>query len=325
MEGLVIKKSQGSCVVQIAGQALPCAISNRLRKTLIYPIAAPTSPKRRGRRVEAVKELDAVDPVAVGDIVCVTLAGDGTGLVTDVLPRRNQLLRPRNEQRDHHAWEQALVANIDQLIAVFAVHPDPRWHLLDRYLVMGEAAGIPTIICLTKMDLAEDAAEVEQAAEAYRRIGYPAVLTSAVAGAGLEEFKGRLRGQTSALMGKSGAGKTSLLNAVEPGLGLRVNAVNRHTGEGRHTTSHMEMFELAEGGRVVDTPGLRLFKLTGVDSDGLAGLLPDLRPYVGQCKFGLDCTHAHEPGCAVRAAVEAGRIAPRRYESYLDMQAYFGL
>src|SRR5712675_325536 len=136
MEGLVVKKSQGACVVQVDGQSLPCALSNRLRKNLIYPIATPTDKKRKGKRVEAVKELDMADPIAIGDQVAVTLAGDGTGLITEVLPRRNQLSRPRQEQRDHHASEQVLVANVDQVVAVFAVHPLPRWHLLDRYLVM---------------------------------------------------------------------------------------------------------------------------------------------------------------------------------------------
>ncbi len=325
MQGLVLKKSQGTYMVRVEGQIMSCAISNRLHKNLIYPIATPTDPKRRGKRVVKVEEVDVLDPVAVGDSVDLTLAGDGTGLITDVLPRRNQLTRPKAERQGAHAWEQVLVANMDQVVAVFAVHPDPKWHLLDRHLVIAEAANIPALICLTKLDRADDPATVEAEAEAYRRLGYPTILTSAVTGWGIDAMKSALHGKVSALMGKSGVGKTTLLDAIQPELGLRVNAVNAHTGEGKHTTTHLEMFDLSLGGSVVDTPGLRLFKLWDTEAGDLAALLPDLRPYVGQCKFGLGCTHVHEPGCAVRAALEAGRITHRRYESYLDMKAYFDL
>jgi len=325
MQGLVIKKSMGSAQVYLDGQTLTCAISNRLRKELIYPIAAPTNPKRKGKRVEAVKELDMVDPLAVGDTVSVTLAGDGSGLITEVLPRRNQLTRAAKEQRFHHSWEETVVANIDQVVAVFALHPQPRWHLLDRYLILGEAANVPTLICLTKLDLAEDLADIESAAALYRRSGYQVLLTSAYDSLGLDEFKEALCHKTSVLIGKSGVGKTTLLNAVEPGLGLRVNEVNQKTGEGKHTTVHQEMFRLASGGNIIDMPGQRLFKPANIQQGGLPELMPELKPYIGQCKFGLSCTHTHEPGCAIRAAAESGRIAPRRYESYLDMKNYFGL
>jgi ribosome biogenesis GTPase len=134
-----------------------------------------------------------------------------------------------------------------------------------------------------------------------------------------------LMGKLSVLIGKSGAGKTTLLNAIQPGLGLRVNAVNRHTGEGRHTTAHLEMFDLDLGGQVVDTPGLRTFKLWDVTLFDLADLFPEMRPHLGLCRFAADCTHLHEPGCAVRAAVADGRISQRRYASYGDMKDYFGL
>jgi ribosome biogenesis GTPase len=325
MQGLVLKKSQGTYMVRVEGQVMPCAISNRLRKNLIYPIATPTDPKRRGKRVVKVEEVDVLDPVAVGDSVDLTLAGDGTGLITEVLPRRNQLVRPKAEKQGAHAWEQVLVANVDQVVVVFAAHPDPKWHLLDRHLVMAEAANIPACICLTKLDRADDSEGIEAEAAAYRLLGYPTLLTSAVTGDGIEAAKGLLQGKVSALMGKSGVGKTTLLNAIQPELGLRVNAVNAHTGEGKHTTTHLEMFDLTFGGSVVDTPGMRLFKLWEADDRDLASLLPDLRPYVGQCKFGLDCTHTHEPGCAVRAALQVGHITQRRYDSYLDMRVYFEL
>jgi ribosome biogenesis GTPase len=325
LEGLILKKSPGLCTVKVDGRLMQCSISSRLRKNLIYPIAAPTDPKRRGRRVQAVEKIDVVDPVAVGDRVSVVPAGDGTGMITEVLPRRNQLVRPTAEKEGQHPLDQVLVANVDQVVAVFALHPEPKWHLLDRYLVMAEAAAIPAVICLTKLDLVKDAQAARAEAQAYRRIGYPVVLTSGMTGEGVDLFAGLLTDRRSALLGKSGAGKTTLLNAVEPELGLRVNEVNQHTGEGRHTTTQLEMFELKAGGQVVDTPGLRLFKLVGTAPSDLAVLLPEMRPFVGQCRFGLSCGHTHEPGCAVKQAIEDGRVTRRRYESYLDMKAYFNL
>jgi ribosome biogenesis GTPase len=322
-EGLVFKKLLGKYFVRAAEQTFDCSISSRLRKQLIYPIAAPTDPKRRGKRVQNVKDIGVVDPVAIGDRVSFIEADHGRGVITDVLPRRNKLVRPTAEEAGKHPLEQVIVANVDQVAAVFPVHPAPKWHLLDRHLAMAEAAGIPALICLTKLDLAGDVEALEAIAGEYRRIGYPPVLTSAVDGAGLEALKEALRGKLSALIGKSGAGKTTLLNAIQPGLGLRINAVNARTGEGKHTTTHLEMFDLDFGGSVVDTPGLRLFKLWDVPPDALASLLPEMRPYLGQCQFGLDCTHSHEPGCAIKAEVKNGGITVRRYESYLDMKEYF--
>jgi ribosome biogenesis GTPase len=154
---------------------------------------------------------------------------------------------------------------------------------------------------------------------AFRRLGYPVILTSTVTSEGLDAFRAALTGLVSVFVGKSGVGKTSLLNALEPGLGLRVRAVSEATDKGRHTTTQPELFDLSQGGAVVDTPGMRefgLWKLAGAD---LAHAFVEMRPHLGQCKFSADCTHTHEPGCAVKLAVEAGHIAERRYRSYLRM------
>ncbi|MRR10443.1 ribosome small subunit-dependent GTPase A, partial [bacterium] len=129
-----------------------------------------------------------------------------------------------------------------------------------------------------------------------------------------------LRGRRSLLLGKSGVGKTSLLNALEPGLGLRVQATNQVTGKGRHTTTAATLFPLALGGAIIDTPGIREFGLWDVDADDLAYLFPEMRPHLGHCRFGLDCRHAEEPGCAVRKAVTAGLVSPYRYQSYLKLR-----
>ncbi|MGH2520962.1 MAG: ribosome small subunit-dependent GTPase A [Anaerolineales bacterium] len=314
-QGLVFKKSQGTYFVRADHRTLPCAISSRLRKVLIYPTAAPTS---LHHRVKEVREIKSVDPVAVGDLVHFTDAGDGSGLITEVLPRRNQLARLHAGPKP---LEQVIVANVDHVVAVMAAaNPAPKWGLLDRYLATAEVAGIPTLITLTKTDLnSEDALVAEL--ENYQQLGYAVALTSTVTGVGLEAFKAALAGRVSVLVGKSGVGKTSLLNAVQPGLGLRVKDVNRSTGKGKHTTAHLEMFDLDLGGQVVDTPGMREFGLWKLADADLAYGFVEMRPYLGACKFSADCVHDHEPGCAIKAAVEAGQIALRRYQSYLKMRA----
>jgi ribosome biogenesis GTPase len=209
------------------------------------------------------------------------------------------------------------------VVAVFAAaRPTPKWNMLDRYLAAAESLDLPALICITKLDLVPDGDEELYAAlDEYRRIGYPVVLTSAFTGAGLDELRQALRGRLSVLAGKSGVGKTALLNALEPGLGLRVGAVGLgEVGKGRHTTTQVEMIPLSVGGDLVDTPGVREFGLWDVAEDDLALFFPEIRPFVGQCKFGLDCQHDEEPGCAIRKAVMAGKIGPRRYQSYMRLK-----
>lgn len=316
--GTVTKKSQGAYTVRSGEQSLACAISSRLRKVLVYPIAAPTS---LPHRVQAVKEIHPVDPVAVGDEVRFTEAGDGTGLIIEVLPRRNQLTRAAAGPKP---LEQVIVANVDQVLAMMAVaEPAPKWPLLDRYLAAAELAGIPALICLTKADLLDEPEAAEailQATLDYQRLGYPVALVSAATGAGLADLRGWLTGKMSVIIGKSGVGKTTLLNALQPGLGLRVKAISQSTGKGKHATTHVEMFDLDSGGRIVDTPGMREFGLNQISDDDLAYGFVEMRPFLGACKFGLDCSHTHEPGCAIKAAVEAGHIARRRYDSFLRMR-----
>jgi ribosome biogenesis GTPase len=261
-------------------------------------------------------------------------------MILEALPRRNKLARRSAvPMPGAHAHEQVIVANVDQAVLVFAAaEPPPKWNLLDRYLVSTEAAGVPALICITKIDLLPgdpEEAGILAAIEEYRQIGYPVVMASAKTGAGLEALREALRGRVSALLGKSGVGKTSLLNALQPGLGLRVNAVSRVNGKGRHTTSHLEMFTLdlppgeAESEAestphsetaIVDTPGVREFGLWEISGEDLALFFPEMVRFVGRCQFGLDCRHNEEPGCAIRKATMAGQITPRRYQSYLRLR-----
>lgn len=311
--GTVFRKSQGTYWVHADGRSIPCAISSRLRKVLIYPIADSSS---LHARVQHVEDIRMVDPVAIGDIVRFSDAGDGTGMILEVVDRSNALVRRAAGPKP---IEQVIVANVDQALCVMAAaQPKPSWELMDRYLAAAEASGIPAVVCVTKIDLVDRGA-IEDELETYRRIGYGTLVTSAATGEGIDELRDLLRDRVSVLAGKSGVGKTSLLNAVQPELGLRVNAVSGATGKGKHTTTHLEMFALDIGGSVVDTPGMREFALWNVHERELADLFPDLRPYVGACRFGLDCSHSHEPGCAIKQAVAAGDVSERRHQSYLRL------
>jgi ribosome biogenesis GTPase len=177
------------------------------------------------------------------------------------------------------------------------------------------------LILINKLDLTWKTPGLDEEVEVYRRIGYPVLCVSAVTGAGIEELKAALQGKLCVFIGKSGVGKTSLLNALQPGLGLRVKAVsNGEVGKGRHTTTHLEMFPLDFGGALVDTPGMREFGLWNITAEELADLFPEMVEYVGQCKFGLSCHHDREPGCAIRTAVMTGSISPYRYQSYMRLR-----
>lgn len=313
--GVVFKKSQGQYDVEVEGRMVPCSLSNRLRKQLLYPIADASS---LHQRVVSVADIKVLDPIAIGDVVKFVSGEDGSGMITEVLPRKNRLTRRAAGSKP---LEQIIVANADQLLAVVAAaRPAPSWELLDRYLAAAEEAEMPACIVITKIDLVQPA-EFREDLETFRSLGYRVILTSSTTGQGIDGLKAELKGKISVLAGKSGVGKTSLLNTIQPELGLRVNETSKLTNKGKHTTSHLEMFPLDGGGAIVDTPGMREFGLWNVDEMELAQLFPELRPLVGLCRFGLDCTHSHEPGCRIQEGVEEGAITERRYRSFLRIAA----
>jgi ribosome biogenesis GTPase / thiamine phosphate phosphatase len=320
--GVVYKKTIGNYTVHNDGLVVLCELSNRMRKQLIYPIADPAS---LPHRVQKVIELEHMDPLAVGDEVRYIQADDGKGMIIELLPRRNKLTRrsavPKPLHHGAHPFEQIIVTNVDQVVAVMAAaQPAPKWNLLDRYLASAEVSEVPALVCITKLDLVDgNDDELSGAVDEYRRIGYPVLLTSAYTGEGIEELRQALAGHSSVLIGKSGVGKSALLNRLQPGLGLRVKEVNQVTGKGKHTTTNLEMFPLQSGGAIVDTPGTREFGLWQFDDD-FALLFPEMRELVGKCRFGLDCQHDEEPGCMIRKAVMDGRILPRRYQSFLSLR-----
>ena len=316
--GVVFRKTRGHYTVHTNGRELDCELSSLIHKQLIYPAADPTSLRRN---VQAVREIEHVDPIAIGDRVRYLDAGPSRGIITEILPRLSKLSRPATVP-GQYTFEQVIASNVDLILPVFAVaDPTPKWGLLDRYLVSTESSNLPAVIIITKIDLAWKNKEFDSELETYRRAGYRILFVSATTGEGIEELKRTMQGRVSVLVGKSGVGKTSLLNAIQPQLGLRVKAVSQgEQGKGRHTTIHFEMFALEFGGSVVDTPGIREFGLWEIDGEELAYLFPEMANYVGQCKFGLSCQHDHEPGCAIRKAVVSGDISPHRYKSYLNLR-----
>ena len=317
--GVVFRKSLGHYTVRTNGREIDCSLSSLIHKQLIFPTADPTSLRHT---VQEVREIQHVDPVAIGDRVRYVGAGERRGMIVEILPRASKLSRPAPVP-GQRIFEQVIVSNADLILPIFAVaNPAPKWGLLDRYLVSAEAAQIPALIVINKLDLRWKNPSFQEEIETYRRIGYPVLLVSAATDEGIGELKQALQGKQSVMVGKSGVGKTSLLNAIKPGLGLRVKAVSQgELGKGRHTTSHSEMFELEFGGALVDTPGIREFGLWNIDPDELAYLFPEMADYVGRCKFGLSCQHDTEPGCAIRKAVMAEAISPYRYQSYMNLRS----
>lgn len=250
-------------------------------------------------------------PVAVGDRVEVVRTAPDRGAIERVDARRSTLSRPA-VRRGH--VEHVMVANVDRVVIVgSADHPPFNAGLVDRILAVIEFSELEALIVVNKMDLAEK--EPEEI-DAYREMGYACLLTSTVTGLGVEELRRRLDGGVSVAAGHSGVGKSSLLNAIQPGLGLVVGDVNEVTRRGTHTTTAAEWIPYGEDGAVVDTAGVREFGLFGIPKRDVPWLFRDLAAVAPGCRYG-DCLHLGEPGCAVRTAVESGDVAAFRYESYL--------
>jgi ribosome biogenesis GTPase len=266
------------------------------------------------RRILKTLATDQRHVVAAGDVVWFLPEGEIQGVIERVEPRHGVVSRT-SRGRQH-----VLVANIDQLVIVTsAAEPRLKPNLIDRLLVTAEKGGIRPVICINKIDLIEPA-DLMPLVGVYAQLGYDVLPVSAATGLGIERLRNRLTGEESVVSGQSGVGKSSLLNAVEPGLELRVQTVSGETQKGRHTTTTAELIPLSFGGYVVDTPGIRQFQLWDVIPEEVGGFFRELRPYVSRCRF-PDCTHTHENHCAVKDAVADGWIDARRYESYVQIRS----
>jgi len=294
LEGLVVRAQSGFLTVATDAGEVICRLRGRLKQG----------------------QVDG-DLVAVGDRVTIIPDEDGTGMIDAVHEREHAISRVRTGiKRD---YRQILLANPDQIVIVFAcAQPEPHLRMLDRFLVIAEKQAIDALIVANKIDLVSRE-EAEAIFGVYEALGYPLLYTSAHTGQGVDDLRSRLQGKISALAGPSGVGKSSLLNRVQPELGLHVRTVSEATSKGRHTTHVRELFPLEFGGYVADTPGIRSLALWDTEPEELDAYFVEMRDRVSDCQFN-DCTHSHEPGCAIRAAVEAGEISPERYQSYLRLR-----
>jgi len=257
------------------------------------------------------------DVAAVGDWVRITALDENKGVIESIEPRQRMI--SRMDPRPQGEYQQILIANPDQAFFVFACqNPEPRLGMLDRFLVIAERQNLPATIVANKVDLVGlDIARLIFGH--YEPLGYPVMYTSVKNGTGIGALRTCLADKVSVFSGPSGVGKSSLLNAIQPGLSLAFSHVSEATGKGRHTTVVRELIPLNSGGYVADTPGLRALALWDIEPEELDGYFPEIRKIVDQCAFS-NCTHVHEPGCAVLDALNSGQIHAERYASYIKMR-----
>ena len=240
--------------------------------------------------------------LAVGDMVELEKTEDGKGVINEIHPRKNQFIRPP-------------IVNVDTFIVVFApAHPKPNYMLIDKFLIMAEMNGIEPVLCLNKCDLVSEE-DVEEIRSIYAGI-YPILTVSCQTGQGLDQLQEMVSGKKAALAGPSGVGKSTILNNLHPEANMETGAVSQKTRRGKHTTRHVEIFQLEGGGMIYDTPGFTSFEILEAEEDNLASFYPEMDLIRGQCRYD-DCRHVSEPECAVRAAVKNGKIHKKRYDSYL--------
>lgn len=290
LDGRVIKSFGNRFIVITAEGTFDCSLRGKFR----------------------LSELKELSPVAVGDRVSIALEEPPYGVIEKVYERKNKLSRPDIHKPE---WEQIIVTNCDQLIVVASVsRPKLKYGTIDRFLVAGEAAGLDCAIALTKTDLATPGS-YDRVVEVYRTAGYTVIPTSVLDGNGINDLRKCVQLKTSIFSGHSGVGKSSLLNALEPGLGLRTKIVSESTDRGQHTTTYVELHPLSFGGYIADTPGIRAIGLWKVTPEDMPHLYREFRPYLGRCRF-HNCLHIGEPNCRIKQAVEEGAIAPERYDGY---------
>lgn len=240
--------------------------------------------------------------LAVGDIVEIEKTEEGKGVINSIHPRKNQFIRPP-------------IVNVDTFIVVFApAHPKPNYMLIDKFLIMAEMNGIEPILCLNKCDLVSQE-EVEEIRNIYADI-YPMLTISCHTGEGMDQLEKLVSGKKAALAGPSGVGKSTILNHLHPEAQMETGAVSEKTRRGKHTTRHVEIFQLKGGGMIYDTPGFTSFEILEAEEDNLASFYPEMEQLQGSCRYD-DCRHVSEPECAVRDAVKSGQIHKRRYDSYI--------
>jgi ribosome biogenesis GTPase len=296
MEGLVIKSTGSNYIVLSEGGKTDCKVRGKLRLGM----------------------LRTTNPIAVGDIVEFEPQEDSTGVITGIKDRKNYIVRKSvNLSKENHI----IAANIDQcLLVVTLIMPETPLEFIDRFLVSAEAYKVPAVLVFNKADIYTGGLEdvLRETMDIYENIGYKTLAVSSVTGEGIEDLKKLLKDKTTLLSGNSGTGKSTLINTVNPGLNLKTAEISHYSYAGKHTTTFAEMFDLDFGGRIIDTPGIKGFGMTGMTQEDVSHNFPEMFRHLSRCKF-YNCTHTHEPGCAVKEAVDRGEISPSRYHSYISI------
>ncbi|HEY4032595.1 MAG TPA: ribosome small subunit-dependent GTPase A [Ktedonobacteraceae bacterium] len=338
LTGMVLSGAHGIYDVHTNEGVLRCTLRGKLKKAFAQaysakPVTKIRQPQQRVSNVlnsaqysrpQRIEKRDSTEialptRLSVGDYVKIRKLDASTGLIQEILPRQSELARKDAASSGHKLVQQTLLANLDQVVIVLATaQPEPHFGFLDRYLAICESAQLTPLICINKVDLPHDS-YVEEESALYSRLSYKVIFTSIQTGEGIDQLRTLLQDHTSLFTGPSGVGKSSLVNALEPGMTLRTDVISSATGKGRHTTTGSQLYPLSGGGWLADSAGIRALAAWNVPLEDLASCFVEFRPYLGECIYS-DCSHVDdEEGCAIIQAVDDHVIDERRYRSYVRM------
>jgi ribosome biogenesis GTPase / thiamine phosphate phosphatase len=329
LTGVVLNGAHGIYDVHTDIGVLRCTLRGKLKKAFAQAQSAKSVSKARPRydklltlpKTQRIEHRDTATNslplrLSVGDYVKLRQLDESTGMIEEILPRQSALSRKDAGSTSKKVIQQTMLANLDQVVLVFSVaQPEPHFGMLDRYLAICESAEVRPIICLNKVDL-QHAQRVDAAAALYSRLGYTVIRTSTKTGEGIETLHSLLREHTTLFSGPSGVGKSSMVNAIEPGMALKTGLISDATGKGKHTTTGSQLYQLSGGGWLADSAGIRALAAWNIAPEDLAWCFVEFRPYLGECLYS-DCQHIDEEGCAIRQAVEDEVIDEHRYISYV--------
>ncbi len=337
LTGMVLSGAHGIYDVHTNEGVLRCTLRGKLKKAFAQAYSAKPVTKfrqsqqpannvlssaqySRSQRIEKRDsgEIPLPTRLSVGDYVKIRKLDASTGLIEEILPRQSELARKDAASSGHKLVQQTLLANLDQVVIVLATaQPEPHFGFLDRYLAICESAQLTPLICINKVDVEHDS-HLEEEAALYCGLGYRLIFTSTQTGEGIDQLRTLLEEHTSLFTGPSGVGKSSLVNALEPGITLRTDMVSSATGKGRHTTTGSQLYPLSGGGWLADSAGIRALAAWNIPVEDLAWCFIEFRPYLGECIYS-DCSHVDEEGCMISQAVDDQVIDERRYRSYVRM------